>query len=100
MTIDFSQKLKGINQKGELVDLVDGGVPVTLAQVSYSSLLTPDEKATDTEKFNRCKLAFKIAQASSTIDLTIEEAAMLKALIGKNPMPLVVGQAFEMLEVK
>jgi hypothetical protein len=103
MTIDFSQPLKGIDEKGAIVTLTEKGPdqvvrPVTLAVVAYSALLRPDEKAADAEKMTRYKLAFQIAQASGPVELSLDDAAMVKRLIGQNPSPLVVGQAFEMLE--
>lgn len=98
VTIDFSQKLRGIDERGAIVDLTEAGRPITLAVVAYSALLRPDDKATDSEKMNRYKLAFQIAQATGVVELSIEDAATIKKLVGQNPSPLVVGQAFEMLE--
>jgi hypothetical protein len=100
MTIDFSQTLKGIDDKGAIVTLTEAGRPITLAVIAYSALLRADEKAADTEKMTRCKLAFQIAQATGPVDLSLEDAALIKRLIGQNPSPLVVGQAFEMLEAQ
>ena len=98
MTIDFSQKLKGIDEKGGIVDLNEAGRPITLAVIVYNALLRPDEKAAEAEKLTRCKLAFQIAQASGPVEVSLEDAAMIKRLIGQNPSPLVVGQAFQMIE--
>lgn len=98
MTIDFSQTLKGIDDKGAIVTLTEAGRPITLAVVAYSALLRPDEKAQQAEKMNRCKLAFMIAQATGPVDISLDDAALIKRLISDNPAPLIVGQACEMLE--
>jgi hypothetical protein len=97
MTIDFSQRLGTITG----APLTDQGkdVPLTLAAVSVAALLADynNEQPTADEKVRRWKLAQKIHGASE-ITLAIDDVVLIKKLIGIAYAPLVVGQAFEMLE--
>lgn len=76
--------------------------PLTLQRVSINALMTPmeDEKnLSGEEKFARYKLASRI-NASSIVEVTAEEIAMLKKLIGNVYAPIIVGPAFEALETE
>ena len=94
MKINFSQQLK--NLKGEEIK------DLTLKVVSTEALLATfdDERAlSGEEKAKRYLLATRV-YANEELDLTVEEIAKLKQLIGKGYGPLIVGQAWEMLEGK
>jgi hypothetical protein len=97
MTIDFSQRLLTITG----APLTDAGqdVPLTLAAVSVAALLADykNEQPTADEKVRRWKLAQKI-HAADEVAIAIEDVALIKKLIGTAYAPLVVGQAFAMLE--
>jgi len=56
------------------------------------------ENINGAEKFSRYKLAMKVQCADSEVDLSIEEVAKAKDLIGKHFPPTVVGPAYEQLE--
>ena|ERR1035437_5513339 len=50
------------------------------------------------EKLKRYTLAKRIFKADGEVELSVEEAALLKQLVPKGHTPLVVGQLFELLE--
>jgi hypothetical protein len=72
--------------------------PITISSIIVTNLLGEDSKATPTERFDNFRLASKIKDAKSEVELTIEEIATIKKKIGENPMPLVVGRVWEVLE--
>lgn len=89
---NLKEKTKTENDKIEERD-------ITLSMVCTGALLTAyqDEKIDSVEKLRRYKLAQRLVDAKEE-NITIEEANLLKELIGKNPSPLIVGQVFEILE--
>lgn len=96
MRIDFSVVLK--NLVGD--PLKEDGKDFTLAMASCTALMQPamDEPNIPADaKVRRFKLATVIVHGGEQ-DLTIEEVAELKRLIGKIFGPLVVGRAFEILD--
>lgn len=97
MRRDISQPLLDLDGK----PIVERDVPVTLMTVALSALMAQfeDERAlTGKEKADRYQLAMKINKRPGEVDLTAEQVSLLKLLIGKAYGPLVVGQAYEMLE--
>ena len=93
MKINFNQPIKNIQGEG-IKDL-------TLKTVSVESLLATfdDERSLlGEEKAKRYLLATRIYANPEDIDLTVEEISKIKQLIGKGYGPLVVGQAWEILE--
>jgi len=97
MTIDFSQPFRNING----APLIDQGsdVPMTLGSVAVNALLLnfPNDQTPVDEKVWRWKLALKI-HGGSEVTIGLEDAALIKKMIGTAYGPLVVGQAFAMLE--
>lgn len=74
---------------------------LTLAAVATSALLANHQDERDlsgTDKVTRYKLAQRINDADREIEMSAEEVTLLKTLIGKAYAPLVVGQAFDLLE--
>ena len=57
----------------------------------------PDEQASGEEKFKRYQLAERISAAGPQ-DVSVEEVALIKRLIGKGYPPMVVGPAWLALE--
>ena len=93
MKINFNQPIKNI-QKEEIKDL-------TLKSVSVEALLatfSDEQSLSGEEKAKRYLLATRIYANSEELDLTVEEIAKIKQLIGKGYGPLIVGQAWDMLE--
>lgn len=74
-------------------------VPVTLGEVCTNSLLAihENEKLSGKEKYERWALAKKINYGGA-VELTVEEIAKCKELIGKTYAALIVGPVFEILE--
>lgn len=76
--------------------------PLTLASIAVNALLAPyeDERGlSGDEKVRRYKLAQAIHAAPTVeVEVSAEQIAMLKSLIAKSYAPLVVGQAYALLE--
>src|SRR5262245_9185528 len=80
-----------------------GDKPLMLTTVALNSLLATfdDERAlTGKEKADRLALALKIRKRPSEVDITAEQLAMVKHLIGKACTTLIVGRAYELLELE
>lgn len=96
MKVDFSAPI--LSLKGEELKERDGSV-ITLASVASNALMASyeDEKnLKGDEKAKRFKLAMLVVDGGE-VELTVEQVADLKKLIGKGYGPLVVGRAFELL---
>ena len=96
MKVDFSAKLLDI--KGE--EIKDGNDVLTLGAASCTALLAtfPGEQDLDgASKVKRFRLAEKAVKGSIQ-ELTIEDVAELKRLLGKAFGPLVVGRAYDIIE--
>jgi len=79
------------------------GEEMTFASVCSTALLTPtdeDKNLSGDEKVKRFKLAQRLydADAEAGVDLTVEEAALLKLVTSKLYTALVVGQLYGVLE--
>ena len=95
-----------------LVDMVDldgrpideaEGKPATLGFVCLDALMrsyNDEPNLTGVEKVRRYDLALRIKRGGGQLDLPAEEITLLKLLIGKAYAPLIVGQAWAMLEGK
>lgn len=81
--------------------LVNNNLPFTLGSAAIGALLATfeDERHLPGEqKFQRYMLANKIHANPEALEVSAEEIAMLKNLIGKAYTPIVVGPAFLALE--
>jgi len=94
MKIDFNQALKDINGKA----LSDGGMPITLRDVAVMALLDGEKTShlSGIDKARNFRLAVRINGDPDSI--SVEEVAVLKDHIGRRHTPLIVGQAFDLLE--
>jgi len=74
--------------------------PFCLKEAAIEALLVQvqEENVSGEEKAKRYVLATRICADPGSIDLTVEELAKIKQVIGKGYGPLVVGQAWEMLD--
>lgn len=96
MKRDFDAVLKGYDgapllESGKEVKLGSPAVTVLLAQFQDEQSLRGEDK------FSRYKLAERIGQGGVQ-DVSAEEIALLKSLIGKAYPPGIVGPAYEALE--
>ena len=106
MKIDFNQELKTI--EGETLfrsKAVDGAVveiPATLKWAAIEALLAtnPKDELSGEEKGRRYELAIRVQEASTPVDLPVEDVALLKKLCDKHFAPLIVGQTRRMLDAK
>lgn len=98
MKIDFSQQLKNLDGVGFHED----GTPLTLGTMSCAALLAiyQDEgsRLSGEEKFQRYDLAAKIHK-NAEVEVSAEDVARLKGVIGKFYGTAVVGPAYVALNV-
>ena len=79
------------------------GTVFTLGVITMNALLMPyeDEKnLTGKDKAERMQLALKINKRMKEVDLTVEQLALVKTLVAKAYGPLIVGRAWELLELE
>jgi hypothetical protein len=86
------------------VSLVLSGVSAPVGVVVVEALLRPhpsEDRLGGMEKLRRFELARKVHETEKTIDLPVEDVALIKELIGTKNFPvLIVGQMFGILEGK
>jgi hypothetical protein len=100
MKIDFSVPLKALS--GE--DIKDGkGDAFTLrdaAVVALDALSDDDRKLDGKEKYRRGALASRIYGCKEPVMLDVDDAKLVKDLIGKIYGPRIVKEAWDLLEGK
>jgi len=96
MKINFNTEIRLINGESlsPIMTLKDCTMNVLL------SLFDDESKIPGEERAKRYVLATRIYANPEDIDLTVEEISQIKTLIGKGYSPLVVGQAWNLLEGK
>jgi hypothetical protein len=98
MQIDFNAPILGFDRK----PLNESDRAMTLAIVACTALSAQfrdeDNLAADI-KYKRFKLGCKIANGG-IVDLSVDEIATLKQLIGRAFSPLIVGRSFDLLDPK
>lgn len=92
--INFSVILTRIGGK-PLKD--DEDKDLSLAGAAKQALLVLDDKQTGSEKYNNYCLATKVVNGG-IVELKSEDISKIKELIGKYMYPVVVGQAWDLLE--
>lgn len=100
MLIDFNQTIKQID--GTELTITEGK-EATLKHFALEALQLNFQDETNLSADTKCKrwlLATRIYANPAKIDLTAEEIVEIKKLIGKAYGPMIVGQAFQMLEGK
>ena len=96
MKIDFNVKFKTFDGQ----DIIMRDKPATLKDISVESLMSlleEEKNLSGEEKLKRYELALKIKDGG-IIDISVEDIALVKKLIGKMFTPLIVGQAWKNLE--
>jgi hypothetical protein len=99
MQVLFGQILTDQNDKEIQAD----GKPFTLKEACYQALFAvfqDEQNLAGEEKFKRYGLYQKIKASTDPADLSAEEIALLKKLIGKAYGALIVGQCWNWLEGK
>lgn len=97
MKINVTQVFKGFEKDIMYLDEAEQK-PRTLQFTIIEAVLTPKEKDTPQQKMDKYRIFQKIEKANKEIELTAEEITMIKQLIGESKPPLIVGQAWDMLE--
>jgi hypothetical protein len=98
MKINFTRELKALS--GEPLKEAPE-VNVTLGKITCQALLAShrDEKVDGEEQVKRWHLACRIQQADGPLEITVEQVALIKALISRSyDSAMIVGQAWELLE--
>lgn len=102
MLIKLNQVIK--NLEGDPIKNADNKKDdLTMRNVCVNALLAnySDERDIDgNEKAKRYELAMKIHLEKKEIELEIDDVKLIKDLIGKMHFPLVVGQAYRILDPK
>lgn len=101
--MEFTRETYLQTEQGTLVKREKTGQGFTLKDAAKNALLGMHEvekNVSAEEKDKRFDLYLKIRSTEDPIDLTVEEVAMLKKLIGYNPSVLVSSQCRKMLEGK
>ncbi len=88
------------NLGGEVIEEDDK--PITLRIVFTSALISQNQgdKPSGEQKARRYALAVRTQQAKGDLELSVDEAAEIKKLIGLRYGPLIVGQAWEIIDPK
>lgn len=94
--INFSTVLTKLGG-GPLQD--DDDKDLTLASAAKQALLVLDDKQTGEQKYENYCLATKVV-GGGEVTLKSEEISKIKEYIGKYMYPIVVGQAWDLLEGK
>ena len=97
MQIDFKRDLSDFSGN----TLKEKDTPINLAVVAVNALMGvyPDEQNLEgTEKVRRYLLAQRIHGADGSLDIPVEDVALIKKLVGKGFPTLIAGQAIPMLE--
>lgn len=98
MKVNFGRELRTL--AGESIKGFAGKEKLLLKDVSIEALLSSfdDERGlSGEEKCKRYVLSTRI-YGNEELDVTAEEISTIKKLVGKGFSPLIVGQAFQMLE--
>lgn len=100
MKINFSAELKTLDGQTIKETTADDSKPATLAVFAVNALnaqLEEEKNLDGAEKFKRYQLAAKVYNGGE-VELTSDEAAKIKGLIGKIYPPLIVGQCWPLLD--
>lgn len=96
----WGKEIKPMDRNGKYIETEPS---LTLATVACNALLAvlEDERTlTGKEKAERLQIALKINSRPKEVDLTVEQLAKVKELIGKACTTLICGRAFELLEME
>lgn len=86
--MDFVTPLKGENEKD-----------LTLKEVCINAVITPQKEDTEKIKLERYDIFKSLRNTNSDlVELTVEQLSLIKKSIAQCYVPLIMGQAFELLE--
>ena len=93
MKVNLKTSLKAFDG----ADVTDATGPVLISTLCINALMKEDTVA-GAEKMKRFLLARRIYDAEGDLDITVEEASLIKDLVGSTFAPIVVGRVYELLE--
>jgi len=99
MKIKLNQKILGVDGIKALPNQ-ETKCDMTLKDVCINAVLQPEKEDSGIQKMEAYELFVKIRDCQTDIELTAEEVVKIKKKIGLIYMPLILGQAFTMLEGK
>ena len=99
MKIDLQQKILSVDGIKALQN-TETKLELTLKDVCINAILQPGKDDTGKQKAEAYELFVKIRVCPKEIELTSEEIVQIKKKIGLIYMPLILGQAWNMLEKK
>lgn len=86
-----------LDLKGNVV--LNGKEPVSLKDICSDALGNyVDQGMSGTQKLVNFAIGLRIAQSESEVELSAEELAIIKDVVGKSYSPLVVGRLNELIE--
>lgn len=100
MKIDFSKPLLALNGAALMTRESTGDTRnLTLKEAAIEALMSEldNERATGEQKFRRGLLAQRIYESNSAVEITVEEAALIKDRIGRGYPASVVLAAYGFL---
>lgn len=92
------KSLKGETLRGVVPEVSREAVALTRKNVACSVLLSLDEKAPGAEKWRRAVLADRIYNGEGEQEVSLEDAALIKKLVGEQCGPIIVMQMWKFLE--
>jgi hypothetical protein len=99
MKLDVTTTLKLMDGTPIMEVGKDGQAETAVVRTALvNALLQPTDKDAGIDKMKKYDLAMRIYSAKTLVELTIEECAMVKELVGKSFAPLVVGQLWNLLD--
>jgi len=96
MKIKVNETFKGIDGIQPLPS--ETGRVLALKDICINAILTPEEKDDEKKKLEKYSIFKKLRASSEDVVLTAEEITIIKRSIARVYAPLIMGQAFEMLE--
>jgi hypothetical protein len=76
------------------------GKDLTVKDVCINALLIPQSGDDDKTKWEKYELYKRLKTAKDIVEISAEDIVLLKKAIGKTQPPLIMGQAWEVLESK
>ena len=100
MKIKVTDVLKQLDGTTPIVNMVDGEAKdATIREAFVNALMIPVETDAGIKKVEKYDLAMRIYNTDE-VELSVEEAATIKEVVGKAFAPIVVGQLFKLLDGK
>jgi len=101
MKIDFWQEFRDLEGALIMREVGDKQVSVTLGYIAGTALMSadPNKPEPGEDKLRAYDLAVRVYKGGEQ-EVSAEEITLLKRKIGENMVPLIVGQAYRMLEQK